>query len=98
MRIATDLKITLNFQYSIGDAERRGGDSAAERCKLFNTPLEMLGVPVFGFCGFLSFCVGGCGFLRRLVDCGYLGFVFVLARREERCAYLRVFLLGVGLR
>ena len=29
----------------------------------FNTPLEMLGVLVFGFCGFLSFCVGVCGFL-----------------------------------
>jgi hypothetical protein len=25
--------------------------------------LEMLGVLVFGFCGFLSFCVGVCGFL-----------------------------------
>jgi hypothetical protein len=25
--------------------------------------LEMLGVFVFGFCGFLSFCVGMCGFL-----------------------------------
>jgi len=36
----------------------------------------MPGVLVFAFCVFLSFCVGVCGFLRRLVDCGYLGFVF----------------------
>jgi hypothetical protein len=31
------------------------------------------------------------GFLRGLVDCGYSGFVFVSARREERCVFLRVF-------
>ncbi len=59
---------------------------------------SMLGVLVFGFCGFLSFCVGVCGFLRRLIDCGCFGFVFVLVRRERRCGCLRVFLLGVGLR
>jgi hypothetical protein len=58
----------------------------------------MLGVLVLGFCGFLSFCVGVCGFLRRLVDCGYFGFVLVPTCREERCVYLRVFLLGVSLR
>ena len=51
--------------------------------RAFNTPLEMLGVLVFGFCGFLSFCVGVCGFLRRLVDCGYLGYVFVLVHRGQ---------------
>ncbi len=33
------------------------------KIETFNTPLEMLGVLVFGFCGFLSFCVGVCGFL-----------------------------------
>jgi hypothetical protein len=47
----------------------------------------MLGVLVFGFCGFLSFCVGVCGFLRRLVDCGYFGFVFCVgAPGVEACA------------
>ncbi len=77
------------FQYSIGDAgltSLAGG--ATPRCT-FNTPLEMPGVLVFGFCGFLSFCVGVCGFLRRLVGCGCFG--FVLARRERRCGCLRVF-------
>jgi len=50
-----------NFQYSIGDA-RLGVESQKRRCYViypFNTPLEMLGVLVFGFCGFLSFCDGG---------------------------------------
>ena len=31
--------------------------------KAFNSLFEMLGVLVFGFCGFLSFCVGVCRFL-----------------------------------
>jgi hypothetical protein len=60
--------------------------------------LEMLGVLVFGFCGFLSFCVGVCGFLRRVVDCGCFGLVFVLVCWGWRCGCLRVFLLGVGMR
>jgi hypothetical protein len=59
----------------------------------------MLGVLVFGFCGFLSFVGGGmwvsCGGLLTVV---VFGLVFVLVRREERCGCLRVFLLGVGLR
>ena len=32
-------------------------------CQAFNSLFEMLGVLVLGFCGFLSFCVGVCGFL-----------------------------------
>ena len=77
----------VDFQYSIGDA-------SGEKFKYcfffsltsFNTPLEMLWVVVFGFCGFLSFCVGVCvGFLWGLVDYGCFGLVFVLARREVRC-------------
>jgi len=43
----------------------------------------MPGVLVFAFCVFLSFYVSMCGFLRRLVDCGYLGFVFVLVHRGQ---------------
>ena len=61
---ATNATITKHFQYSIGDAEcaiERNG--VRPKHLAFNTPLEMLGVLVFGFCGFLSFCVGVCGFL-----------------------------------
>jgi hypothetical protein len=48
----------------------------------------MLGVLVPGFCGFLSFCVGVFGFLRRLVDCGYFGFVFCVgAPRAGVCVF-----------
>ena len=50
------------FQYSIGDAPPRGRAWRSAGLP-FNTPLEMLGVLVFGFCGFLSFCVGVCVFL-----------------------------------
>ena len=56
------------------DAE--GGGSAAGKPAPFNSLFEMLGVLVFGFCGFLSFCVGVCRFLAGVVDCGYSGFVF----------------------
>jgi uncharacterized membrane protein YhaH (DUF805 family) len=50
--------------------------------------LEMLGVLVLGFCGFLSFCVDVCGFLRRLVDCGYSVFVFCVgAPGTEVCVF-----------
>jgi hypothetical protein len=58
----------------------------------------MLGVLVFGFCGFLSFCVGVCGFLRRLVDCGYLGFVFCVGVPRAGVCIGVFFLLGVGMR
>ena len=51
------------FQYSIGDADRTTTSLEIYYGAPFNTPLEMLGVLVFGFCGFLSFCVGVCGFL-----------------------------------
>ncbi len=37
--------------------------STVEAETSFNTPLEMPGVLDFGFCGFLSFCVGVCGLL-----------------------------------
>jgi hypothetical protein len=57
----------------------------------------MLGVLVVGFCGFLSFCVGVCGFLAGvLLAVVVLVLFFVLVRRVRRCVYLRVFLLGVG--
>ena len=53
----------LDFQYSIGDAPDLNNEVNHKKREAFNTPLEMLGVLVFGFCGFLSFCVGVCGFL-----------------------------------
>ena len=37
--------------------------SRRRRKTAFNSLFEMLGVLVFGFCWFLSFCVGVCGFL-----------------------------------
>jgi len=52
----------------------------------------MLGVLVVSFCGFLSFCVGVCGFLAGvLLAVVVLVLFFVLVRRERRCVYLRVF-------
>jgi len=57
----------------------------------------MLGVLVFGFCGFLSFIGGGVWvFVGVLLAVVILVLFFVLVRRERRCVYLRVFLLGVG--
>jgi hypothetical protein len=48
----------------------------------------MLGVLVFGFCGFLSFVSACVGFLRGLVDCGYLGFDFCVGvPRAEMCVF-----------
>ena len=39
----------------------------APYCEAFNSLFEMLGVLVVGFCGFLSFCVGVCGFLAGVL-------------------------------
>jgi len=48
----------------------------------------MLGVLVVGFCGFLSFCVGVCGFRGGSVGCGCFGFVFCVgAPGAEVCVF-----------
>ncbi len=58
------LDLARHFQYSVGDAGFSAGQAYGQYATdPFNTPLEMLGLLVFGFCGFLSFCVGVCGFL-----------------------------------